>query len=458
VQRRILWYVVAIVGPVLVALALIPSRVGLSHAIVAFALLAPVVAAAWLGGLGPGITAAVVGGGLFNLGFLPPYGTFTLERPEYVVVFLGFLAVAIAVSVLVGRARDRAAAAEAREAEVRLLLDVSRELVLAPERPDGLAPVASRAAARLGFAGAELLGADADPGDDAAALVMPLRVGDEQLGTLKLRGVPAVLTDREHRVLVAFADQLALALQADRLERTLREAEVHRRTDGLRRALLAAASHELKSPIAAITTAVTDVLEQGSDLDPAYVTEVLEDVRASTARLEQLVSNLLDMSRIEAGSLASRVEPVDLSECAESAADGVTRRWPGAVVRTDVATDASFVRGDPVFVDRILVNLVENAVRASRGSPNPDVEVTARGHGDQVVLAVRDHGPGLGEQDRALLFTPFYRLEERSPWLGAGLGLAICKGFAEAMGGTIAATETPGGGATLVLRLPRVAA
>lgn len=451
--RPVLGVVLAAVATVGVALAMLPSREGLDRTIVAFALLAPVVAAAWIGGLAPGIAAAAAGAACFNVLFLPPYGTFDLERPEYVVVFVGFLAIAGTVSALVGRARDRAAAAEAREVEVRLLFDVSRELALAPGSPEGFAPMLARVGKRLGFAGASLsTSEDASGGEDGEHVA--LRIGDEHLGTLVFVGERGPLTGSEERAVRTFADQLALAVQADRLERTLREAEVHRRTDGLRRALLAAASHELKSPVAAITTAVTDVLDQGADVDPGYVTEVLEDVRASTARLEQLITNLLDMSRIEAGTLVARADPVDLAERAEAAADGLARRWPGAEVRTDVEADATFVRGDPIFVERILVNLVENAVRASRSSSNPRVEIAVRAKGGQVVVAVRDHGPGLGAHDRDHLFTPFYRLEERSPWLGAGLGLAICKGFAEAMGGTIASTETPGGGTTIVVRLP----
>jgi two-component system sensor histidine kinase KdpD len=436
-----------------VAVAMMPSRAGLDRTIVAFALLGPVVAAAWIGGLAPGIAAAAVGSACFNLLFLPPYGTLDLERPEYVVVFVGFLAIAGTVSALVGRARDRAAAAEAREVEVRLLFDLSRELALTPGSPEGFAPMLARVGRRLGFAGASLATSAGPPaGEDDRRFA--LRIGEEHLGTLVFAGERGPLSGWEESAIRTFVDQLALAVQADRLERTLREAEVHRRTDGLRRALLAAASHELKSPVAAITTAVTDVLDQGTDVDPSYVTEVLEDVRASTGRLEQLITNLLDMSRIEAGTLVARADPVDLAGLAEAAAAGVARRWPGAEVRTDIHGDATFVRGDPIFVERILVNLAENAVRASRSSSNPRVEIAARAKGDQIVLAVRDHGPGLGAHDRDLLFTPFYRLEERSPWLGAGLGLAICKGFAEAMSGTIAATETPGGGTTIVVRLP----
>lgn len=453
--RLVLGATFAAIATAVVALAMLPFRVDLNHTIVAFALLVPVVAAAWVGGLVPGVVAAVVGAAWFNFLFLPPYGTFSLERPEYVVVFVGFLAIAGTISALVGRARDRAAAAEASEAEIRLLFELSGELALAPERPEGLAMTVARAGERLGFVTARLYG-PGEPPDGTGARLMPLRVGEDDLGTLQLVGDRTALTGSEERVLRMFADQLALAVAADRLERTVREAEVHRRTDDLRRALLSAASHELKSPIAAITTAVTDVLDQGAGVDPAYVTDVLEDVRASTGRLEQLITNLLDMSRIEAGTLVARDDPVDLAERAEAAADGVARRWPGADVRTDVPPEASFVRGDPVFVERILTNLIENAVRASRSSPSAHVEVVARARGAQVVVAVRDHGPGLGERDRDLLFTPFYRLEERSPWLGAGLGLAICKGFATAMGGTIAAAETPGGGTSIVVRLPRL--
>jgi two-component system sensor histidine kinase KdpD len=452
--RSILRYAIAVAAPALVALALLPARDDLNHSIVAFALLAPVVLVAWVGGLGPGVLAAVVGAALFNFLFLPPYGTFTLERAEYVVVFVGFLAIAGMVSALVGRARDRAAAAEAREAEVRMLFDVSRELALAPERPEGLGPVVERAAHRMGFTSAELLPADgAEPAADA--LTVPLRAGEETIAMLQIRGPRLTLTPPEHRVLMTFADQLALALQADRLEATLREAEVYRRTDALRRTMLAAVSHELKSPLAAITTSVTDAIDQGPGVDPAYVAEVLADVRASTARLEQLITNLLDMSRIESGTLVPHRQAVDLAEQVDAAAAAVSGRWPEAAIRVEVPRDLPLVEADPMFLERVLVNLLENAARATQAEDDRRIEVSATLDGDAVAIEVRDHGPGLGPGDHESLFTPFYRLGERSPRFGTGLGLAISRGFLTAMGGAIeAAATTDGRGAAFVVRLP----
>jgi two-component system, OmpR family, sensor histidine kinase KdpD len=451
-------YAVAVAGSAAIAFVLLPIRGDLTRTVVAFALLVPVVAASWLGGLGPGIAASVVGSALFNLLYLPPYGTFSLERTEYLAALLAFLAMSIVISALVGFARDRAAAAEAREAEVRLLFDLSRDLALAPERPEVLAPTLARAAERLGYVMAYLRAPEEPIGaaEASGAVQLPLNVGDESVGTLVLVGDRPPLSQAESRVLRTFADQVALVLQAERLEGTVREAEVYRRTDALRRALLAATSHELRSPVAAITTSVTDVLDQGPAADPAYVREVLEDVRASTSRLEQLITNLLDMSRIESGTLVARAQPVDLVEVVDAAVEGVRGRWPGAEPTVTIAERAEAVRGDPVFVERVVTNLLENAARAVRGGTDQRIELEAERDGDGVVVRVADHGPGLDATDRELLFTPFYLLEERSPRLGAGLGLAICKGFVTAMGGSIWAEDTAGGGATLGFRLPGV--
>jgi two-component system sensor histidine kinase KdpD len=453
--RASIAYVVAVVGTAVLALLLLWKREELNHTIIAFAFLVPVVAASWLGGLGPGLVASVIGSALFNLGFLPPYGTFSLERGEYVVVLVGFTLIASLISVLVGRARERAQAAEDREREVRLLFELSRELALAPERPEGLGPALARAAERLGYVGAQLIPAG-DPVPVGGATELPLAVGDERLGTLLLVGDRAPLAPSESRVLRLFADQLALALQADRLERTLREAEVYRRTDGLRRALLAAASHELKSPVAAITTAVTDVLDLGDEADPAYVADVLVDVRASTSRLEELITNLLDMSRIEAGVLVAAATPLDLVDLVQGAASSVARRWPAADIHVDVVPDAAFIRADPVLLERVAVNLLDNAAREVRGQSDQRIDVSATREDGDVVVRVADQGSGLSEADAELLFTPFYRLEERDPRLGAGLGLAICKGFVAAMGGEIWVERHVGDGATIAFRLPTV--
>jgi two-component system sensor histidine kinase KdpD len=237
------------------------------------------------------------------------------------------------------------------------------------------------------------------------------------------------------------------------LEQELREAELYKRTEDMRQSLLAAASHELKSPIAAITASVTDVLDREA-FDRESVRVVLEDVRASAGRLAQLITNLLDMSRIESGTLVAHDDLVDLDDLIGPAVDGVRERWPGVEIDVRVADDAVRIRGDSLFVERVVTNLVENAARAVRGAADRRIELGAERADGVVVVQVVDHGPGLAFGDQQLLFTPFYKLQEGSPRLSAGLGLAICKGFVEAMGGEIWATDTPGGGTTMGFRLP----
>jgi two-component system sensor histidine kinase KdpD len=185
--------------------------------------------------------------------------------------------------------------------------------------------------------------------------------------------------------------------------------------------------------------------------DEAVARDVLADVRTSTRRLEVLITNLLDMSRIEGGTLLARNEVVLLGEVVASAVEGVVERWPGATFDIAIDDDADIVRGDPVFVDRIVTNLAENAARAVRTGPDRMIEIRAQRFGERVDVQLVDHGPGLAFGDQERIFTPFYRLREGS--MSAGLGLAICKGFVEAMGGSIAASDTTGGGTTITFTL-----
>jgi len=434
-----------VLGSLAIAAALLPFRTELSHTPVAFVFLAPVVASSWLGGAGPGVVAAIVSSASFNVGFLPPYGTFSFERTEYLVAFLAFLTMSVVISWLVGIARERAVAAEDREAEVRLLFDLSH--VLVSERAEGLTVALARVAERLGFVMATVREVG-----DASQLAFPLRVGDARVGTLVFVGDRPPLSSAEERVLRTFADEVALVLQHERLEHDLRDAELYRRTDEMRQTLLATASHELKSPVAAITASVTDLLAR-DQLDPTAVRDVLEDVRTSTGRLEQLIVNLLDLSRIESGALVARDEIVDLDDLIGPAIDSVRERWPDVGISVELEDDAARVRGDALLIERVITNLLENAARAVRGSADRRVAVTGIRSGAAVTISVVDRGPGLQFGDQRVVFTPFYRLQEGSTPLGAGLGLTISKGFVTAMGGEIWATDTPGGGATFGFRL-----
>jgi two-component system sensor histidine kinase KdpD len=480
-RPRFLAYGIAVVGPALVILAFLPARVDIEPLTVSFVLLVVVVVAAAVGRLGPGIVASVLGFLSFNFFFIPPYGTFTIADPEHVVSLFVFLGLSVLISFLFARATDRADAADERASELRTLQGFSRDLVVQGPGEETYRSLLTHLLERFSFAAAALfvqaerggleervvVGAapgtlsaswnPSDPGRPPERL--PLSLGTRNLGLLVLVGERPPLEAAEGRVLRAVCDQLALVLERDRLLRHATETEVLRQTDALRRSLLAAVSHDLRSPLAAIKASVTDLLDVSVDRDAAERGAVLETIDLETDRLDSLVANLLDMSRIEAGVLTARPESVDLVEIVTTEIDAVSRRWPEVSVRSSLDEDRAVVVADPVYLPRVLANLLDNAARAALRSEHLDVEVTSghdpgRADGRGVVLRIVDHGGGMGQTDREQLFYPFYRLEEREAKLGAGLGLAIAKGFVELMDGSLWVEDTPGGGATFAVALP----
>ena len=284
---------------------------------------------------------------------------------------------------------------------------------------------------------------------------LPLSVGSNNVGLLVLVGPRPAPSEAESRILRAFGDQLALVLERDRLLRVATDAEIYRQTEGLRQTLLAAVSHDLRSPLAAIKASVTDLLEEDVEHSPEERREALDAIDSESERLNALIANLLDMSRIEAGVLQARVETVDVGDVISASVDNVAHVWPEIRVRERLQ-EGVMARADPVFLDRVLTNLLENAARSSNGGAS-DVEVTTRRNDGLVTIRVIDHGKGVSPDARELLFHPFYELDQRNPRLGPGLGLAIAKGFVSAMGGEIWVEETPGGGATFAVSMPAVA-
>ncbi len=256
-------------------------------------------------------------------------------------------------------------------------------------------------------------------------------------------------------MLRAISDQLALVLERDRLLRTATEAEVYRQGEQMRKSLLAAVSHDLRSPLAAIKASVTDLLSEDVSRSDAERREVLQTIDKESDRLNVLIANLLDMGRIEAGVLKARIQVVNVNEAVTACADQLTSRWPSVHVRTSVHEDAALVRADPVFLDRVLFNLLDNGAKTGWRAGRPGVEVEMRPNGRRTTVRVIDHGEGVPASAREQLFFPFYGLREREQRLGPGLGLAIAKGFLTLMDGEIWVEDTPGGGATFAFSLPR---
>ncbi len=349
-SRRIAGYVVAVVGVAGLTLALLPFRDDLQPLSKGFGFMAVVVAAAAVGGLGAGVVASILGFIAFNFFFIPPYGTFAVGRAENVVVLFVFLALSVLISALLARANDRAEAAEAREAELRTLQDLSSDLVTSlPGREtythmlDRLIHLFEFQAASLHFqerlfgeaAEPVTVGADEpidshwDPSSTGRAPErLPLTVGGRALGLIVLQGDRPPLDPAESRVLRAFCDQMALILEDERLLRAATQAEVYRQTEEVRRSLLAAVSHDLRSPLAAIKASATDLLDRSATRSPEAEREALLAINDQADRLNALVANLLDMSRIEAGMLRSRTQTVDVAETLATCVDRVSVQHP----------------------------------------------------------------------------------------------------------------------------------
>ncbi|WP_244904194.1 sensor histidine kinase [Streptacidiphilus jiangxiensis] len=264
--------------------------------------------------------------------------------------------------------------------------------------------------------------------------------------TLVLRGRPLPAADR--RVLAAFADHVAVALERDRLAEAAAEVEPVRAADRLRSALLAAVSHDLRTPLAVALASVSSLRSHDVEFTTADRAELLGTAEGSLLKLNRLVDNLLDMSRLQAGALSLHIQPTALADVLSAALDSLPDEH--APVRRSGLADTPAVLADPPLLERVLANLTANALRHGGGR---SVSVAASAHGERVEVRVVDRGPGVPLADRERIFQPFQRQGDHDNSSGIGLGLALSRGLAEAMGGTLQPEDTPGGGLTMVLSL-----
>jgi two-component system sensor histidine kinase KdpD len=255
------------------------------------------------------------------------------------------------------------------------------------------------------------------------------------------------------RLLDGFAAQAGAALDRDRLRTQAAQAEALAEGNRMRTALLAAVSHDLRTPLASIKASVSTLRQTDVQWTPADEAALLATIEDGADRLDVLIGNLLDMSRLATGSLQPFLRPTSVEEVAPAALLGLA---PASSVRIAVPDDLPLVRTDPVLLERVLANLFSNALAHSPAGRPP--ELRACPAGSSVLLEVLDHGPGVPDAFKLRMFEPFERLGERAAGNGVGLGLAVAKGFLEAMGGTIHAADTPGGGLTVQVSLPGAAA
>jgi two-component system sensor histidine kinase KdpD len=465
--RVVVGYAVALGGTATAGAALLALRSQVSTTNVVLVFLVVVVAAAANGGLGPGATAAGLGFLAFDLLFLPPYGHLKVhDRQDYLSLAV-YLLIALVVSVLVSTRERRQALAERRERETRTLYELSSRLLVHDGLQATLEQVAATVRSLFDLAGCQILLADedgrqrpaaaaGDVGADATrrGLAVPLRTAGAPVGAIVLVAGdhgPLRLGEQEQRVLSAFANQAALAVERDRQQEERARARALAETDRLRTALLNAVSHDLRTPLASIKASASSLLDDTVEWAPRQRREFLETIDQETDRLSRLVHNLLDMSRIEAGALDPR-----LVETALLDVTGPVVRLAGSKsdqpVKVDIPDDLPTVLVDPVRLDQVLTNLLDNARRYADGGA---VTVQGRAVDGRVEIRVVDHGPGIPEAERERVFDQFYRLRQggRTPPDATGMGLAISRGIVEALGGTIRVEATEGGGATFVISL-----
>ncbi|MEU8006157.1 DUF4118 domain-containing protein [Catellatospora sp. NPDC049111] len=464
-RRLLAGYALAVLGLPLLALMLYQlGDLNLGTDILLF--LAAVVAVALVGGMWPAILAAIGGSALLNYFFVPPIRQWTIAERENLLALVVFVVVAIAVSATVDSAARRTREAAQAGAEAQTLATVAGS-VLRGDRP--LTALLQRLKETFGLESVTLLEArdDAPHSPDRRHEVSMWRVvatvggqpcfapGEADTDvpvsenlTLVLRGQPLAAADR--RILEAFASQAALALRHERLAEQAATAQPLAEADRMRTALLAAVSHDLRTPLASAKAAVDSLASSEVDFDDDDRAELLTTAAESLNRLNRLVENLLDMSRLQAGVLGVSRRAMGFEEVVPHALDELGT--PGRGVRMRIPADLPAVHADPGLLERVLVNVIGNALRYSPADRPPLVKASE--HAGRVELRIVDHGPGIPEADWERVFLPFQRAGDRSNDTGVGLGLALARGLSEAMDGTLTPESTPGGGLTMVLSLP----
>jgi two-component system sensor histidine kinase KdpD len=454
-RRRATGWALAVALPVILTLGLVPLRdnIGLPSDLLAYLL--AVIVVATVGGLGPALLAAVIASLLANWYFAEPIHTFTIAERESLFAVFTFLAVAAATGWLVGAAARQTAAASRARGEAETLAALSASSM--GDGDDRLFAIVDQLRQAFGARAVSLLRRDgagwaveSSTGQDPPTTPED---GDRSVeidatSVVVLSGEPAGGIDNE--VLSAFCAQLGNALERRDLQEEARKAHELAEVNELRTGLLAAVSHDLRTPLASIKAAVSSLRQSDVEFPPDVQAELLETIDSQSDRLTTLITNLLGMSRIQAGAVELALRPVGYDEIVSRVLAEVDDR--GRSVRSDVDESLPPVSADAALLERIVVNLVDNAVKWS--PVDRPVRISAAAIGDAVMLRVVDQGPGIDPDELDTVFEPFQRLGDTSAAEGLGLGLAVARGFADLMGGSVEVEDTPGGGTTFILTMP----
>jgi two-component system sensor histidine kinase KdpD len=486
-----LWALAAVVVAGLIGWIFNALGLAETNQAIVFLLAVAVVAARF--GLGPGITAAIVGVLAFDFFFVPPQLTFAVQDVQYLITLMVMLAVALGAGTLTARVRRQVQTARSRERRLEALYRLSRELsavsgahqlamtaerevsamfgsavaIYLPHEGARLEPVVSStsqtqlgqreiAVATWAYEHGELAGNATDTLPEATYLYLPMITPRGMAGVLAVAPPEgeALLAPDNRQLLETLATQIGLAIERDELAEQTRRALVEMETERLRSSLLSSVSHDLRTPLAVISGASSTLLELGEEGDKTTRKELLKEVLEESHHLARLVDSLLSMTRLDAGSVQVEKQWYPVEDVIGSALGRLRKELAGRKVNKLLPTDLPVVPLDGVLIEQVLVNLLENAVRYA--DPSTAIDISARAENDGVVIAVADRGPGLAEGEEARVFDKLFRgaASANSAERGVGLGLAIARAIVEAHGGSIWAENRTGGGAVFSFWLP----
>ncbi len=447
-----------------------------------------VLAAIFLG-RGPALLTSILGVLAFDFFLIPPYMTLAVSDTQYLITFIGLFLVSLIVSTLTARTRELAEAAIQREAHTSALYTLGRDLtsaadlhqvaeiiiahisqifgrdvvVFLPEKgklrafastPDYQPDPNEMAVAAWAYEHDQPAGLGTDTLPAASLRCQPLKTARGQIGVLGIHPKESgrFLNPEQRQTFNAFAHQAALAVERASLAEQARQAELLQVTEKLQTALLNSISHDLRTPLVSITGALSSLREETVRLNQEERNSLLETAYSEAKRLNRLVGNLLNMTRLEANAIHLRLEPCDIQDVIGAALDQLEERLGKKPVAVNVPQDLALVSIDFALFSQALVNVIDNAVKYSSINSQIDIEVAQTEK--ETSIHIRDRGIGIPEEDLEKVFDKFYRVSRPESVHGTGLGLAICKGIVEAHSGTIKAKNRPGGGTEITITLP----
>ena len=451
-------------------------------------LLSTVLAAVFLG-RGPAIMGAILSVIAFDYFFVPPRLTMAVTDTEYILTFIGLLSVSLVISYLTSQVRAQADAAQRREAQASALYDLGHDLTAAvgldavaktiidhicqtfsrevaiflPENGNLKLFQASQglnvaenelAVAVWAFQHAQQAGRGTDTLPEASMHYQPLKTTRGVIGVLGIKPMEPsnYLSPDQRRILDAFANQVALAIEGAQLVEQSHQTELLEATEKLQTALLNSISHDLRTPLVSITGALSSMEEAGTALDEDVRRSLIETAREEADRLNRLVGNLLDITRLEAGAMKLHREACDVQELIGAALEQIGSRLKNREVMVEIPPNLPLVNLDFVLFCRVLVNIIDNALKYS--SPDKPIEILTRINNQNLEITIADQGEGIPLEDFERIFDKFYRVQRPDNVSGTGLGLSICKGIIEAHGGSIKVANRPAGGSIFTLSVP----